>query len=107
MKGMNIQLTKWQTETLSPLFSVAKKGFQSGNVIAIFAQVWENQKPDGLAFMEVRVIDGEQCGEIQAATGVEAGKMPTGKLKNVTILEPCEGIDLDSLHPDTRKLLED
>jgi hypothetical protein len=90
MKAINIQLTKWQTEMLKPLFNDVRSGFESKNPRAIFAQIWESLKEDDLAFMAVKIIDSEKCEAIQAINGVVEGKLSDGKTREATILVPEE-----------------
>jgi len=88
LKAMNIELTKWQTKILTPLFETAKAAFNNGNPVGIFAQIWENKDEGELGFMEVRVVDGKTCSAIQSLNGVKKGKMPDDKTRTVTIFQP-------------------
>jgi hypothetical protein len=84
MKAMNIELTKWQTEILKPLFDRAKTVFDK-DPCGIFAQIWENADMDKPGFMVIRVVNGDICRAIQAITGVENGKIG---IDAVTVLQP-------------------
>ena len=87
MKAINIELTKWQTEILAPLFDSARAAFSDGKPVGIFAQVWRDVDKEKPGFMTVRVIDGETCTAIQSLNGVK-DKPPDGKARTVTILQP-------------------
>lgn len=95
MKAVNIELTKWQSEILKPMFDVIHEAFDDGKPQAIFAQIWGNATKDGLAVMEVRIIDGEKCRKIQSTTGVPKGTFPDGKPKDLTFLTPRRIMPVD------------
>jgi len=75
MKAINIILTEWQTKMLQPLFDRAETSFDKKDPVGIFAQIWANVNKDEPCFMVARVIDGDACSAIQAATGTEIGKI--------------------------------
>lgn len=85
MKGINIELTKWQTEMLKPLFDEIKTAFDKEKPCAIIAQVWGNVDMAKPSFMVVRVIDSDICNALQAATGVKKDKIG---VDTVTVLQP-------------------
>ena len=90
MKGINLELTKWQTEMLAPLFSEIRNAYGE---CGILAQVWQNKDHNKNAFMEIRILDRDQCETIRAAVGTKIGKIPSGKSKIATVLVP-EGTEV-------------
>ena len=85
---INIELTKWQTEMLTPLFNAAQTAFDNGKPIGIFAQIWSDVDKNKPGFMKVRVIDGETCKAIQSLNGVKKGKAPDGKKRSAIVFQP-------------------
>ncbi len=89
MKGMRIILTDWQYEMLKPFFDETREAFSAGEPVAVFAQIRETVEGDEVksGFLDVRIIDGKTCEAVQAAVGVDPGKMPE-KDEAVVVLHP-------------------
>jgi len=73
MSQINISLTKWQVELLSPLFDLIKEMGDSGEPGCIHAQVFNDTEGGG--FIKANVIDHNTSLKIQEITGVKIGQI--------------------------------
>ena len=84
MKGINLELTRWQTLMLKPLFDVAQEADAAGKPTIILAQVWEHGAKGEPGFMDIRVLPYDACAAVQSAVGTKPGRLPDGNRVRVT-----------------------
>lgn len=87
MKGINIELTEWQTEMVGPLFKEVREAFDRGDPGSIIAQVFESRGGGG-AFMQVQVLSADEVKKMYMAIGMEEGRTPTGEAVYVDVIVP-------------------
>ena len=76
----------WQQTMLEPLFEEVASAFDSGNPVAIHAQIWNDREKFG--FIEAMVLDVETCNAIQKVIGVKVSKAASSK--SVSVWVPIE-----------------
>lgn len=88
LRGVNLQLTTWQTAMLRSFFIKAREKYQREDPGCILAQIFESSTPNEPGFMEVRIVDGEMGRKMQAILGTTGNHHPDGKPREVNIFVP-------------------
>lgn len=88
MDRLNLMLMKGQYKALEPMFKAVSDSFDEGKAGGIIAQVWGDEKR-GEGCLQIRVLDHDMMGKLQAGMGVEVGTIPEGcELDAIVAEEP-------------------